>query len=246
MSKIRERRTATRCAACSSIPGSAPYRTRSAASRTDAPPSPAPMPCDYLGRRLGAVPIEQATLARLHRHLPGDIATPVLRALVHTLVARVAPCLVSSPCSSTHACVKQLRYVRSRRPLDPGCTPVLPCGMLRRRRLRRWHPRSIFRPNRPKRRQMRIESSNEPHRKRPTNGSIGTTRNRSSLQSRSDRVSLIKIPCPRVCSGHFIRLRIRARPRNRLLLPAPPRKNARSSGGRIFENRLRKKVPIPP
>ena len=39
-----------------------------------------------LGRRLGAVPIEQATLARLHRHLPGDAATPVLRALVHTLV----------------------------------------------------------------------------------------------------------------------------------------------------------------
>ena len=38
-----------------------------------------------LGRRLGAVPIEQATLARLHRHLPGDAATPVLRALVHTL-----------------------------------------------------------------------------------------------------------------------------------------------------------------
>ena len=41
-------RAATRCVACSSpVPGSAPYRTRSAAShtRTDAPPSPAPMPC---------------------------------------------------------------------------------------------------------------------------------------------------------------------------------------------------------
>ena len=87
-----EIRAAVRCVACSS-PGpdkkKAPCRTRSAASGTErmltfaAPPpcaSPPPPP-----RR----PCRQATPARLHRHLPGDSGTLVLRALLHALGPRL-------------------------------------------------------------------------------------------------------------------------------------------------------------
>ncbi len=72
--QIREQRAATRCAACSSpVPGSAPYRAVPEAplrrdTRTDAPPSPAPMPC-------ASRPPPRRRPDRGRRRLPGFIAT---------------------------------------------------------------------------------------------------------------------------------------------------------------------------
>ena len=143
-----------------------------------------------LGRRLGAVPIEQATLARLHRHLPGDVATPVLRALVHTLVARVAPCL-RLVTMQQHARLRHVRRVGGRRrqavrqtrfgvhpdmrlhPEVPLVSllrlvhlriPFSPAVLRRRRRVNdaRIHDRPRLQPM-PERRQMRIDLLEQPH-----------------------------------------------------------------------------------
>ena len=87
-------------------------RTRIAAShtRTDAPPSPAPMPC--ASRADEVVPIEQANAFRT---LPGDAEPRSPGAW--TLVARVAPCL-RRPCR-THACVTSAALRPSSQAADP-------------------------------------------------------------------------------------------------------------------------------
>ena len=139
-----------------------------------------------LGRRLGAVPIEQATLARLHRHLPGDAATPVLRALVHTLVARVAPCL-RLVTMQQHARLRHVRRVGGRRRQavrqtrfgvhpDMRLHPEVPLVSLLRlvhlripfspavlRRRRRVNDARIHDRRMPERRQMHIDLLEQPH-----------------------------------------------------------------------------------
>ena len=78
---------ATRCAACSfPRPGSAPWRSRSAASAgTDAQLRPHRR-LALLGRLFGDALAQQPAPPRLHRHTPLDTAVPVLGTLLHSLV----------------------------------------------------------------------------------------------------------------------------------------------------------------
>ena len=77
----------TRCAACSSPrPGSAPWRSRSAASRTgtDAPPSPAPTPCASRPPLIGQPEAEVRRAGKRtveHRDAVADLALEPARRL---------------------------------------------------------------------------------------------------------------------------------------------------------------------
>ena len=174
-----------RCVFFASPFGSAPYRTRSAAShtRTDAPPF-----ARHRCLRFSAAASARSRSSR--RRLPGFIATcqatsqpPVLRALVHTLVARVphasgrchhaaarTPCVTSaasSPSCETrfgvhpdmrlHPEVPLVSLLRSGASPDP----VLPCGSSSTT-ARHSHPRSSPSSTGPRDARCVLISSNNP------------------------------------------------------------------------------------